>query len=169
MCSDAYAKKCKDKGDWCEKHDRAESQCFICHPEYKEKFAAKYRAKYGKEPPPTKPEKVTKPEVDDKKGEKPRGPVGAAAPTAPAPGTATTITVPDMDCETCAGKLVKKLTAVAGVAKVEADVKAQTLKVTPTEKESPSPKVLWETCADAGYDPSKLEGPGGVFTTKPSK
>ena len=52
MCSEAYAKKCKDKGDWCAKHDRADSQCFICHPELKEKFAAKYRAKYGKEPPP---------------------------------------------------------------------------------------------------------------------
>lgn len=54
MCNDAYAKKCKDKKDWCEKHDRADSQCFICHPELREKFAAKYRAKYGKEPPPTR-------------------------------------------------------------------------------------------------------------------
>ena len=54
MCDDAYAQKCKDKKDWCEKHDRADSQCFICHPEHREKFAAKYRAKYGKEPPPTR-------------------------------------------------------------------------------------------------------------------
>src|SRR5688572_27058321 len=46
---------------------------------------------------------------------------------------ATTITVPDMDCEVCAGKLVKKLTAVAGVAKVEADVKTQTLTITSKE------------------------------------
>lgn len=23
----------KAKGDWCEEHDRAESQCAICHPE----------------------------------------------------------------------------------------------------------------------------------------
>lgn len=57
QCDEAYAKKCKEKGDWCEKHDRAESQCFICHPEYKEKFAAEYRTKYGKEPPPMKGEK----------------------------------------------------------------------------------------------------------------
>jgi hypothetical protein len=57
MCSEEVAKKLKEKGDWCEKHDRADSQCFICHPEYKEKFAAKYRAKFGTEPPPTKPEK----------------------------------------------------------------------------------------------------------------
>ncbi len=56
MCSDEYAAKCKAKTppDWCEKHDRADSQCFICHPEHQEKFAAKYRAKYGTEPPPIK-------------------------------------------------------------------------------------------------------------------
>ena len=154
MCSEEYAKKCKEKGDWCDKHDRADSQCFICHPEYKEKFAAKDRAKYGKEPPPMKGEKA----------------VGKSVPVAVTPSTsaATTITVPDMDCETCAEKLVKKLTAVAGVAKVEADVKAQMLTITPKEKETPSPKALWETCVAAGYDPSKLEGPGGAFTAKPT-
>jgi copper chaperone CopZ len=155
MCSDEYAKKCKDKGDWCEKHDRAASQCFICNPEYKEKFAAKYRAKYGTEPPPMKAEKVGGP--------------GTPAPAAPVASAATKITVPDMDCEVCAEKLVKKLTAVPGVAKVEANVKAQMLTITPKEKEVPSPKTLWETCATAGYDPTKLEGPGGVFTDKPKQ
>jgi hypothetical protein len=52
MCSDAVAAECKKKGDWCEKHNRAKSQCFICDPSLKEKYAARYRAKYGKEPPP---------------------------------------------------------------------------------------------------------------------
>lgn len=52
MCSSKVAKACKASGDWCEKHDRAKSQCFVCDPALKEKFAAKYRAKYGKEPPP---------------------------------------------------------------------------------------------------------------------
>jgi hypothetical protein len=52
MCSDKVAKECKAKGDWCKKHDRAMSQCFICNPKRKEFYAAKYRAKYGKEPPP---------------------------------------------------------------------------------------------------------------------
>ena len=51
MCSADAAKEFKAKGDWCKEHDRAESQCFICNPELKEKYAAKYRAKYGKEPP----------------------------------------------------------------------------------------------------------------------
>jgi hypothetical protein len=41
----------KKKGDWCEKHEYAKSQCFACNPKLKEKYAAQYRAKYGKEPP----------------------------------------------------------------------------------------------------------------------
>jgi hypothetical protein len=52
MCSAKVAKECKAKGDWCDKHDRALSQCFICNPKRKEFYAAKYRARYGKEPPP---------------------------------------------------------------------------------------------------------------------
>jgi hypothetical protein len=46
------ARECKAKGDWCDKHDRALSQCFICNPKRREFYAAKYRARYGKEPPP---------------------------------------------------------------------------------------------------------------------
>jgi hypothetical protein len=64
MCSDKVAKEFKAKGDWCDKHDRAKSQCFICDPTLKEKFAERYRAKYGKEPPP-----IAK-EEDEKKDEK---------------------------------------------------------------------------------------------------
>lgn len=52
QCSAKVAAEYKKKGDWCKEHDRPESQCFICHPELKEKFAALYRARYGKEPPP---------------------------------------------------------------------------------------------------------------------
>src|SRR5262245_35388242 len=53
QCNSKVAADFKKKGDWCKEHDRPDSQCFICHPELKEKFAAQYRAKYGKEPPPT--------------------------------------------------------------------------------------------------------------------
>ncbi|MSR31851.1 MAG: RND transporter [Gemmataceae bacterium] len=53
MCDDKVAKSCKDLGDWCEKHERAKSHCFICNPKLKDKFAAIYRAKYDKDPPPT--------------------------------------------------------------------------------------------------------------------
>ncbi len=51
MCSTKAAAKFKKDGDWCEKHDRAKSQCFLCDPSLKEKFAAQYVAKYGKQPP----------------------------------------------------------------------------------------------------------------------
>ncbi|GIW78943.1 MAG: hypothetical protein KatS3mg105_0750 [Gemmatales bacterium] len=56
MCSPKVAREFKKKGDWCDKHNRAMSQCFICNPEQKEVYAAKYRAKYGKEPPPIEEE-----------------------------------------------------------------------------------------------------------------
>ncbi len=56
MCSKKVERECKAKGDWCDKHDRALSQCFICNPKRKEFYAAKYRAKYGKEPPPIEEE-----------------------------------------------------------------------------------------------------------------
>src|SRR5947209_6283348 len=56
MCSAKVAKACKEKGDWCDKHDRAKSQCFVCDPTLKERYAAKYRARYGKEPPPVEEE-----------------------------------------------------------------------------------------------------------------
>lgn len=68
LCSDKVAKECKARGDWCEKHDRARSQCFLCEPALKEKFAARYRAKYGKEPPPVAEEDDTK--EPEKGGEK---------------------------------------------------------------------------------------------------
>jgi hypothetical protein len=64
MCTDKARKAFKAKGDWCKEHDRAKSQCFICDPSLQEKYAALYRAKYGKEPPP--PED-NMPKKEDKK------------------------------------------------------------------------------------------------------
>jgi hypothetical protein len=52
MCSKKVADAFKAKGDWCDLHNRAKSQCFKCDPGLREVFAARYRAKYGKEPPP---------------------------------------------------------------------------------------------------------------------
>jgi hypothetical protein len=56
MCSlclddDVVKKMFKDKGDWCELHERAKSQCFKCEPKLYEKYEAMYVAKYGKKPP----------------------------------------------------------------------------------------------------------------------
>jgi hypothetical protein len=47
----------KDKGDWCNIHDRAKSQCFKCDPGLYKNFEAMYVAKYNKKPePPLKEE-----------------------------------------------------------------------------------------------------------------
>lgn len=51
LCDSDVATAFKESGDWCDKHDRPDSQCFICHPDLKDKFAAKYKAKYGEDPP----------------------------------------------------------------------------------------------------------------------
>jgi hypothetical protein len=68
MCSAKVAKQFKAKNDWCDKHDRALSQCFICNPKQREFYAAKYRAKYDKEPPPIEDdEKGKDSKKDDKK------------------------------------------------------------------------------------------------------
>ena len=54
QCNSKVAAEFQKKGDWCKDHERPDSQCFICHPEKFADFAAKYEAKYGKQPP--KPE-----------------------------------------------------------------------------------------------------------------
>jgi hypothetical protein len=64
QCNGKLAADFKKKGDWCADHDRPKSQCFKCDPKLKEKFAAQYRAKYGKEPPHTEDDE----KKEDKKG-----------------------------------------------------------------------------------------------------
>jgi hypothetical protein len=57
LCNAKVAADFKGKGDWCQEHDRAKSQCFVCDPKLQEKYAALYRAKEGKDPPPLEEEK----------------------------------------------------------------------------------------------------------------
>ncbi len=71
QCNPKLVAEFKKKGDWCDKHDRPDSQCFVCHPELKGKFAAMYRAKYGKEPPPM--EEETKKDEGKKNDDKKQG------------------------------------------------------------------------------------------------
>lgn len=80
---------------------------------------------------------------------------------------ATTITIPDLDCASCAKKVGGKVAEVPGVGKVEYSVQAKTLTVTPKAGAVPSPKALWESVEKAGKAPSRLAGPGGTFTAKP--
>jgi Cu+-exporting ATPase len=79
----------------------------------------------------------------------------------------TTISVADLHCEGCAKKVVKGLITVQGVAKAQADVEARTVKVTPRAQAVLSPRALWEAVEKAGKEPTKLEGPSGVFTSRP--
>ena len=50
QCSKKYREAEKAKGNWCE-HKRVKTSCFKCNPGLKDKYAAEYRAKLGKEPP----------------------------------------------------------------------------------------------------------------------
>lgn len=49
LCSKKYRSAEKAKGNWCE-HDRVKTSCFKCNPGLKEKYAAEYKAKFGKGP-----------------------------------------------------------------------------------------------------------------------
>jgi hypothetical protein len=51
QCSKKYREAEKAKGNWCE-HNRVKTSCFTCNPGLREKYAAEYKAKFGKEPPP---------------------------------------------------------------------------------------------------------------------
>ena len=81
----------------------------------------------------------------------------------------TVIAVEDMECPSCAKKIVAKLEKVPGVAKVVADTKTSKLSVTPKEKASPSAKAMWEAVVKAGYTPTLLDGPAGKFTASPKE
>lgn len=93
--------------------------------------------------------------------------LGAWHTAAAAEPQPTTITVPEMDCPSCAKKIADKLAKVDGVAKAETDVKTKTIKVTPKSGMNPSPKELWEAVEKLDKTPTRLDGPSGVFTTKP--
>lgn len=84
-----------------------------------------------------------------------------------APPAATIITIPDLDCPSCAKKLAAKIRAVEGVAEVKADVEKKLLTVTPKANAALSPRLLWEAVEAGNKEPSKLEGPEGTFTAKP--
>jgi copper chaperone CopZ len=89
----------------------------------------------------------------------------AAAQT---PSKEFVITIEDLDCPTCAKKVEKAVAAVSGVSAVKTDVEKQTATVTPQAEKGPSARALWEAVEKAGFRPTKLVGPGGTFTTKPS-
>lgn len=63
LCSKKYREAEKAKGNWCE-HNRVKTSCFKCNPVLQAKYAAEYKAKFGKEPPAIEDEE----KKDDGKG-----------------------------------------------------------------------------------------------------
>ena len=59
LCSRKYREAEKAKGNWCE-HNRVKTSCFKCNPGLKEKYAAEYKAKFSKDPPPTEEDEEKK-------------------------------------------------------------------------------------------------------------
>lgn len=55
-CNTKLVAEFQQKGDWCEEHKRPDSQCFIHHPELRDKFIAQYEAKFGEKPPKSEEE-----------------------------------------------------------------------------------------------------------------
>ena len=91
-----------------------------------------------------------------------------AQTTAQTTAKQTVITIEDLDCPTCAKHVEKAVAKVKGVESVKTDVDKQTATVLPQEGKTVSAKALWEAVEQAGFKPTKLEGPSGKFTAKPS-
>ena len=51
LCDTTLVSTFKAEGDWCDDHNRPDSQCFTCNPNNFDKFAARYEAKFGEQPP----------------------------------------------------------------------------------------------------------------------
>jgi copper chaperone len=90
-----------------------------------------------------------------------------SAPAVAAEPTTTLIAIKGMHCAGCAAKVARRLNAVEGVAAAQADAKKAIAVVSPKEDAIPSPRSLWEAVEEAGYEPTKLVGPSGTFTSKP--
>ena len=80
----------------------------------------------------------------------------------------TTIYVKDLHCPTCAKRVSGRLYTVAGVVEVTTDVKAKTAVVKPQANKTPSPRAMWDAVIKSGFQPVKLVGPTGTFTSRPS-
>ena len=81
----------------------------------------------------------------------------------------TVITVEGMHCPMCAKKIVAKMKTIKGVADVQADVEQQVVAVAPVNRQTPSPRAMWEAVEGAGFKPVKLVSLDGTFTTKPKR
>lgn len=108
----------------------------------------------------TAPDKGGTPKKDDKGGD----------PKAQAKGeTPYVATVPDMEDEGCVANIKKHVEKLPWVAKVECDIPNKKATVTPKAGAKASPRELWEAFEKSGEKATKLDGPDGLFTSKPEK
>lgn len=91
----------------------------------------------------------------------------SAGTTSAAESQTTTISIQGMHCAGCAAKISRQLQAIEGVATAQADATQANAIVTPKTNATPSPRALWEAVEKAGYKPTKIVGPSGMFTEKP--
>jgi copper chaperone CopZ len=96
------------------------------------------------------------------------GLAGLCVAQTPTNAKQTVITIEDLDCPSCAKHVEKAVAKVKGVESVKTDVDKQTATVSPQDGKTISAKALWEAVEQAGFKPTKLEGPSGKFTSKPS-
>jgi len=72
-----------------------------------------------------------------------------------------------MHCDACAKKIAGKLYLLKGVKEVRAELKSNTAYVVAQQNKNISPKAIWEAVEKAGFKVVKLNGPAGLFKTKP--
>ncbi len=80
----------------------------------------------------------------------------------------TWIFVKDMHCANCAKKIARKLYTVPGVVKVQTHLKEHFAVITPQSGKTISPRAVWEAVESIEFEPVKLQGPTGVYTSKPN-
>lgn len=79
----------------------------------------------------------------------------------------TVIELDTMQCDDCARAIASHLYQVPGVAGVSTNLDTKRVFIDPQQNIDPAPRAMWEAIESAGYEPIRLAGPFGVFTTKP--
>lgn len=80
----------------------------------------------------------------------------------------TTVTIPNMHCESCAKKIRNQLFTLRNVYRVTTNVKETTARIEPRKDRAVSAFDIWTKLENAKFAPSKLVGPEGEFTAKPA-
>jgi copper chaperone CopZ len=78
-------------------------------------------------------------------------------------------TIPHLEDEGCVANIRKEVMKLDGVASVECNIPAKKATITPKPGAKLSPRELWEALDRSGEAASKLDGPSGLFTSKPEK